>query len=240
MTGIVMTLRFGVELLLLLATDRLCGKEMRLWRGILAAMLGGLHAGICVAAPGTVLGAAGFQAAVITAMAWMAFGIQLRQWLLFGLINMAIAGAGTRSIWGAVGAAGAVLLLCIRDRKGGCVSVELWLNGRSKCFRALQDTGNTLIDPMTGRRVLVAGADIAREMLGLTADELRRPIETMQQRRDASLRLIPYRAVGSGGMLLAVKPEHLRIGRDKREDLVAFAPQELTGNGTYQALAGGI
>ncbi len=72
---------------------------------------------------------------------------------------------------------------------------------------ALRDTGNTLRDPLTGEQVLVAGADVGEKLLGLTAQQLRNPVETVAQSTLRGLRLIPYRGVGQpGGMLLAVRP----------------------------------
>ena len=54
------------------------------------------------------------------------------------------------------------------------------------------------------------------------------------------LRLIPYRAVGRGGMLLALRFEDVVIGQKKGRALVAFDPGGLGTEQMYQALTGGV
>ena len=53
-------------------------------------------------------------------------------------------------------------------------------------------------------------------------------------------RLVPYRAVGkSGGMLLLMRLEEVRLGGRTVSPMVAFAPERIGEQGIYQALAGG-
>ena len=52
-------------------------------------------------------------------------------------------------------------------------------------------------------------------------------------------RLIPYRAVGAGGLLLAVQCDQVTIGGKPAGPLVAFAPDRLSAAGEYEALTGG-
>ena len=90
---------------------------------------------------------------------------------------------------------------------------------------ALRDTGNTLKDPITGQQVLVIGEEAARTLTGLTAAQLRTPLETVAKRQVPGLRLIPYRAVGQpGGMLLAMRFSDVKIGNRKTSALIALAP----------------
>ncbi len=231
---LVMALSFAVHLLLLLGTDRLFSQSMLLMRGLFAAALGSLYTGMCMLPELALLGVMPIRIGVLIGIGCLAYGWSVRELLVFCLLNLAIGGGRIWSILAAI----AVLVLTLKGRRR-CVPVELQLGGQIIRFMALKDTGNTLIDPLSGRRVLVVGADIAREMLGLTPAELENPVETLQNRRDFALRLIPYNAVGStGNLLLAVRPEQLRIGRHRRGDLVAFAPQVF--GTTYKALAGGI
>ena len=104
---------------------------------------------------------------------------------------------------------------------------------------ALRDTGNTLRDPITGGEVLVIGADAAGELTGLTQAQLRNPIDSLGT--IPGLRLIPYHSIGNeGGFLLALKLQNVKIGSWKGSSLVAFAPEGLNLEGTYQALTGGV
>ena len=105
---------------------------------------------------------------------------------------------------------------------------------------ALKDTGNMLHDPLSGEQVLVAGADVAEKLLGLTVNQLLNPIETLALKPIPGLRLIPYHAVGqTGSMLLAVRIQNAQIGRKKANPLVAFAPEVIARGEMYQMLTGG-
>ena len=106
---------------------------------------------------------------------------------------------------------------------------------------ALRDTGNNLRDPITGEQVLVAGADVAMELLGWTRDQIVHPVETMARGTIPGLRLIPYRAVGQSGSLLpALRFHGARVGGSTGDVLVAFAPEELGRGEAYRMLTGGV
>ena len=79
---------------------------------------------------------------------------------------------------------------------------------------------------------------MARELTGLTKQQLRKPVDALGT--IPGLRLIPYRTVDqSGRFLLALQLKHTKIGKRTGSALVAFAPEVLDGNGKYQALIGG-
>ena len=81
-------------------------------------------------------------------------------------------------------------------------------------------------------------ADAAGELTGLTQAQLRNPIDSLGT--IPGLRLIPYHSIGNeGGFLLALKLQNVKIGSWKGSSLVAFAPEGLNSEGTYQALTGG-
>ena len=153
-------------------------------------------------------------------------------------------GLGNRGFFAVPAVAGLVALTCgIGFRNGGQELVEVELRRGEKQVRllALRDTGNTLTDPVTGKSVLVADAQSAETLLGLTRAQLADPVGTLASGILPGLRLIPYRAVGvAGGMLLAIRMEGVRIGNRTGEQLVAFAPEGLGGDGTYRALTGGM
>ena len=152
-------------------------------------------------------------------------------------------GIGKGGIMGIVSAAGVICLLCcigFRGKLGGTsyVPVELNYADRHIVLTALQDTGNTLRDPVTGQQVLVIGADAANKLIGLTKSQLQTPVESVNA--IPGLRLIPYHSVGSNGFLLAMRLSNVKIGSWQGSTLVAFAPEGLSGEGAYQALTGGV
>ena len=134
-----------------------------------------------------------------------------------------------------------VCYACLRnDMKQKYCAVQLTYNGRKFCFTALQDTGNTLHDPVTGKPVLVVGADIAYSMLQLAEKELSDPVGTVTSGVHKGLRLIPYRSVGQpGGFLLSIRLDEIQINHKLADVCVAFAPQIIGRGEAYQALAGG-
>ena len=119
--------------------------------------------------------------------------------------------------------------------------MELTHQGKRLKIAALYDTGNTLRDPISGERVLVAGADIGETLFGLERYQLENPVETMLCPPVKGLRLIPYCTVGnSGGMLLAIRCDHVRIDQWQGSALVAFSPEKIGKGDVYQVLTGGI
>ena len=122
---------------------------------------------------------------------------------------------------------------------GGRSFLPLEISDGEKTIRltALIDSGNTLRDPVSGEEVLVVGPEEAQCLTGLSRKQLSAPMDTLSFRVVPGLRLIPYRAVGGSGMLLAKRFPQVRLGNRTGSALVAFAPHHL-GDGTYQALAG--
>lgn len=247
---LVMLLNFLVDLLLLIGTNCLSGYPVMRWRCTAAAALGGVYGGVCLVPGFVFLGDTLWRLVFLGLMAVIAFGWNrsaLRRGMLFVFLSMALGGIalglGNGGAWSLIGAAACVALMCgigFRGKAGAqrFATVELVLGGKRRRLIALHDTGNTLKDPVTGRQVLVVGEEVAQELLGLTPQQLREPIQTVAQM--PGLRLIPYRAVGQPvGMLLAVKPDEVRMDGNKRDVIVAFAPQKLGFDG-YEALAGGI
>lgn len=240
-----------VDFLLLLAAGRLCGRPTSVKKALLAAAFGGLYAATCMLPGFFFLGNLLWRTVSLAFLSLVAFGVSraaLRSGLVFAFLSFALGGAvmgmGKGGILGIVCAAGVLLVLCrvgFRSPIGSTqyVPVEIINGERRLQLTALQDTGNMLRDPITGRHVLVIGADVATELTGLSAEQLANPVATMGTL--PGLRLIPYRSVGTGSsFLLAMRFSNVKIGNWKGSTLVAFAPDRLTGNGTYQALTGGV
>lgn len=248
---VVIMLNSVVDFLLLIGTDRLCGYTPRLWRTALSAAAGGLYAGACLLPGLSFLGNVLWRAVSLALMACIAFGFTkstLRRGAVFILLSMALCGVAfglsSKGFWAITASAGCVCGLCVIGFRGKLaaqkyVPVELTYCGRRVNLTALQDTGNTLRDPITGGQVLVVGADIAQQLTGLTVQQLKRPVENVGSL--PGLRLIPYKAVGQeSGLLLALKLSQVRIGSWKGSSLVAFAPEGLSAEGAYQGLTGGV
>lgn len=247
---LVILLNFLVDLLLLLGTNRLAGYPAGVGRAALAAGLGGIYGGACLLPGFSFLGSTLWRVVSLGLMGAIAFGTEcgaLRRCVLFVLLSMALGGValglGSGSFLSLVAAAAAVSLLCVLGFQGKAgkrfVPVVLQFGENRIKLTALHDTGNTLRDPVTGESVLVAGAEAARVLLGLSAQALAEPVETVASGAVAGLRLIPYRAVGrEAGMLAALRFPEARIGGKRRSVVVAFAPEGL-GNGC-EALIGGV
>lgn len=247
----VMVLNFLVDFLLLMGAARLCGFPARLGKCALAALVGGVYAGICLLPGCYFLGNMLWRTVSLAAMAIIAFGCTysaIRRGLVFAFLSYALGGLvmdiGKGGFAGILIAAGALFVLCavgFRSRPGGNAYLPVELSYGEKRLRltALRDTGNTLIDPVTGGQVLVVDASVAEKLTGLTPAQLRCPVEAMGT--IPGLRLIPFHSVGkNGGFLLALKLKNVKIGTWQGSTLVAFAPEVFGKEGAYQALTGGV
>lgn len=250
---LVILLNFLVDFFLLLGTNRLSGYPPGGGRAAAAAGLGGLYGGACLLPGFRFLGNTLWRCVSLAMMAGVAFGWNksaFRRGVLFCLLSMALGGValcmGGGGIPALAGASAGVCALCFLGFRGTAgsrnyVPVSLTYRGKHVQLIALQDTGNTLRDPVTGQPVLIIGADAAKRLTGLTAEQLRDPVQTLSQGILPGLRLIPYRSVGNPqGLLLCLRIENTRLGNRCGSMLVAFGPEELGSGGEYQALAGGM
>lgn len=249
---LVMLLNFLVDFLLVIGTNRLCGYPIKLGRSALCAGIGAVYAGACVLPGFRFLSSTLWRLMSLGIMSIAAFGWNsgtVRRSVLFVLLSTALGGIalglGNGGFGALLASAAAVCMMCIVGFQGNAggrkfATVQLTYGAYTRELTALQDTGNTLTDPITGQPVLVVGADIAKQLLGLTQAQLCEPISTIEKGSIPGLRLIPYRAVGQpNGMLLAIKMDRVTINGQSAGNLVAFAPQIL-GTGEYQALTGGV
>lgn len=245
-------LNFLVDFFLLLGTNRLCGYPPGWGKCAAAAALGGVYAGACFMPRLRFLGNPLWRFVCLGMMAWIAFGATksaLRRGMVFVLLSMSLGGfalcMGKGSVWTVLSAALMIFVMCavgFKEKLGvrSFIPVELSYGGKRMKLTALHDTGNMLRDPVTGRGVLVVGADVATQLTGLSQHQLRSPVEVFSQAPLPGLRLIPYHALGNpGGLLLALRMQDVKIGKWRGSSLVAFAPEGLCREGTYQALTGG-
>lgn len=249
---IVILLNFLVDFLLLLGTNRLSGFPPSAGRSALAALLGAIHSGACLLPGFRFLGNFLWRLVSLCLMAGIAFGWNnsaLKRCGVFVLLTMALGGIALQFARGnfisVLLAAGLLALLChlsFDATVGGreYIPVKITSGERSVSLIALQDSGNTLRDPITGEQVLVISADAARILTQLTPGQLRTPLETLAKYPAAGYRLIPYCAVGGSGMLLAKRFHNVTIGSRKQSAVVAFATEGFGKETMYQALTGGM
>ena len=250
---LVVILNFLVDFLLLLGTNRLSGFPVETKRLLPAAALGAIYSGACLMPGFRFLGNVLWRLVSLAGIAVIAFGWNrsaLKRCGIFVILTMALGGIaisiGKANFPALVLAAGGTWLLC-RMAFGGSVGgreyvpITLTYGDHSESLIALRDSGNTLRDPITGEQVLVIAGDVATRLTGLTESQLRTPLETLALRPVPGLRLIPFHAVGqSGGMLLAMRFENVKIGPRMQSAVVAFASEGLGRGEVYQALTGGI
>lgn len=245
-------LNFIVDFLLLLGTNRLAGFPPGVGRAALAAGIGAMYSAACLLPGFRFLGNILWRMVFLGVMGMVAFGMDksaLRRSILFVMLSMALGGIalgmGKPGFWSLAASAAALCLLCIagfQGTAGGRSFIPVELRNGQVCVHlvGLQDTGNTLRDPVSGQQVLVTGAEVARELTGLTREQLRDPVRTLTDSPLPGLRLIPYRAVGQErSMLLAMRLPYVKVGSWQGSSLVAFAPEGLGRDGTYQVLTGG-
>ncbi len=126
--------------------------------------------------------------------------------------------------------------------------ITLRLGARKVDLTALLDSGNTLLDPVSGRQVLVAEGARLKELFppGWQVDKraMEAPILAIERLTHTAgpsvFRLLPYRAVGVDcGMLLALRVDLMEMGGETyRGQLVALSPTPLSDGGGYSALVG--
>ena len=249
---LVILLNFLVDGLLLMGANRLVGYPIGWKRAVWAAAFGGIYAGVCMLPDCRFLGNLLWRLVSLAAMSCIAYGWHpsaLRRGAVFVLLSMALGGIalglGRGGFLPLFLAAGGIALLCsvgIRAPIGAVKyqPVELLWKGQRTKLTALVDTGNTLRDPITGNGVLVAGMNVGLR-LGISREIINDPISGLTAANIPGARLIPYRAVGKpGGMLLMLRLDEVRMGGRVISPMVAFAPEEIGRDGSYQALTGGV
>lgn len=254
-------LNFLTDYLLLWGTGALTGRRRGSLRLCLGAVLGGLYGALCLAPGFRFLGGLGWRVLFLGLMLALAFGLGrqlIRQGILFLTLTLALGGGGyllrqggSLSFLSLGAGAGALALGCRILGRTGTGTVErvdltLSLGGRQVRVTALRDTGNGLKDPLTGQAVTVIGPGAAKKLLpGLDRAALADPASAMEnllrQAPGLRLRLIPYGTVGrEGGLLLGLRCDRVTAGKERLGKLIAISPTELSENGSYEALTGGI
>ena len=246
---VLVLLNFLVDLLLLIATNRLSGYPAGVKRAVPAAVLGGVYGGVCVLPGLELLAGTVCRVLMLAIMGVIAFGLRReagRRCVLFVLLSMALGGVavGLQSgFWSLILCAGGVCVMCVLGFRGRIgqqyVPVKVKTAQGTVEFTALRDTGNTLTDPLTGQQILVVSPRIGTALTGLTRQQIERPADALTQ--VPGLRLIPFHAVGkAGGVLAAKRYENVAIGSWQGSCLIAIAPNDIGQGKPYEALTGGV
>ena len=245
----VFTLSFFVHFLLLFGINQLFEGGVSWLKQIIAAVLSGIYSSICIRPQFYALGNPVLRIMCLVVVGVLGFGCtcsSIRKIAVFTslcLIMDIVSRSNERSEWSMLIAAVLGMVICALGNNHGFISrnyipVELSYGNTHLTLTALQDTGNHLRDPLTGKPVLVVDAVAAQKLTGLTQQQLRSPVETLGA--IPGLRLIPYKVIGGSGFLLALSIPKVRIGIWQGRHVVAFAPDIFQGTQRYQALTGGI
>ena len=249
---IAILLNLVVDWLLLMGANRLMGYPFGIKRTLLAAGFGSIYAGMCLLPGFHFLGNLLWRTISLGIMGMIAYGYHrsaLRRGGIFALLSMALGGLvmglGNNDLLTLVYAGMFILILCficVRSPLGieKFMPVELSWGGHRLKLTALVDTGDLLSDPITGNAVTVVGEEVGRQ-LGISREMIHDPIANLTKSGIPGARLIPYHSVGkTGGMLLLLRLEEVKLNGRVISPMVAFAPEELGRTEGYQALAGGI
>jgi stage II sporulation protein GA (sporulation sigma-E factor processing peptidase) len=245
-----MLLNFTVDLLLLLAANYLCGYSGQIKRILLAALLGGVYGGICVL-PGLFwFRKVIFRMLCLMVMAGIAFGFHryaVHRGVIFVFLTMALGGisvlVGQYSFWVIILCSLGVIFLCVfglrRQIGVEYIPIKIAIECGDLRFFALRDTGNTLVDPVSGQKALVVSSEIGAKLFGLLPAEFQEPVSAVG--KIPGSRLIPFHSVGKeGGLMLAKRCDNITIGKWSGSCLVAVSPNQLGMGEPYDALLGGV
>lgn len=257
------------DYLLLLSCARLRGRALRRTRFAAAAALGGVYAVFAAIPPLSFLVSLAVKALVSLLMAWIAFGTPpelWRGWGCFLALSSAFAGAvygisllSGAEVRGVLSGASLKTLtlsfgLCyaavrlffgrfLKRRERCVVEAKIELCGKTVSLQALRDTGNSLFDPLSGSRILLAEPG---SLASLFTPPLVLPLpddpaacfrvlssHPVLSRR---LRLVGFSAVGTKrGLLVCFRPDAVTVEGIAEQYLVALSPTPL-GGGEYSAL----
>lgn len=114
-------------------------------------------------------------------------------------------------------------------------------DGRTRALRVLHDTGNELIEPVSGRPVLVLERAAAQELLGVPSGASADAASLLASLPPETARrcgLLPFSAVGTEqGLLLYFRPDAVQHASGVLDCVCAVGPANL-GRGAYEGLIG--
>lgn len=117
--------------------------------------------------------------------------------------------------------------------------VQLCHNGTAVSFSALLDTGNELVDPVSGDPVLIADAETLSPLFSGELPPMSDPLSALEQLSAHGLRcrLIPCSSVAAErSLLLCFRPDSVRVDGRSRTLLIGISPHRLSPDGQFQAI----
>jgi stage II sporulation protein GA (sporulation sigma-E factor processing peptidase) len=257
-------------------TSAISGCGLKVFRTVLAASLGALYAVFAVALPGIVMMTSLItKISISVIMVLIAFRIRnlsefLKRWGMLLLSAFLLAGctyALSNIFEGVLKAflfsSGLCIVLVMPIgrilsgkvlREGSVVPVHIRLGDRSVRFNALVDTGNSLIDPITGYPVMVVEAESIKSILppefykSVVSNNMGAYIQTSQRADDniwlKRVHLIPFKSIGrENGMLTGFRPDNIRVCqngafKEINDVIVGICSIKLSNNAKYSALLG--
>ncbi len=257
-------LNLVIDYFLLLATAKICGLPFTRGRFALAAALGAGWSCLSLVPACAFLGAAPMRAVLALAMSLAAFGAERRLFRCFfaflgvsALFGGAVYAAGLHRGIGQTGGAltrvdmrvlalsfavcWALVSLVFRrsaaNARDVVRNVTVERGGATVRLRALEDTGNGLYDPITGRAAFVAEADAVAPLFPADAAAWLRAPPADACPHIPGTRLIPCAGVCGEGLLLAFRPDRVTVDGVPRSDLLAaVSPRPLGGDGRFEAI----
>lgn len=146
-----------------------------------------------------------------------------------GFFLLAALGGAATLLWGR---------LCQRRAKGRRAELTLTMEGKSRSFRCLVDTGNLLRDPVSGRPVALIDKGAARALLpeavlAVVGERDARGLTELPRDLVRRTRLIPAGTATGEGMLVGVLPDRavLDTGKGGTEVALLIAPVALCASG---------
>ena len=262
-------LNFIIDYIIVLAAGKICALPLRRRRMAAAAAAGGLYAVLAVMFP-SVLALPVVKLCVGAVIPLAAFG-QGRHYPRAAISFFAVSAGFAGAVYAISGLGGAPLgmgayipinmrmlfvsfALCYatinlafrcvgRQRRGALHRVELSLGGKSAALTALEDTGNELIDPVSGEAVIVVWMDAIKSLLPpdsekkLSADPIKAYEELAQTASlTGKLRLVPYSCVSGCAVMMCIRPDSLSVDGKTSHALVGLSRTRLSGSGKYNAL----
>ncbi|NLW03328.1 MAG: sigma-E processing peptidase SpoIIGA [Clostridiaceae bacterium] len=137
-------------------------------------------------------------------------------------------------------------------REGNIVLVNVILGKRSARFNALIDTGNSLVDPLTGYPVIIVEAESVKNIVPpdiyefflsnrVPGGKMETDINPLWKSR---MHLIPFKSIGrENGILAGFRPDTIRVlhgnsFKEIKNAIIGICGIKLSSNSRYTALLG--
>ena len=130
---------------------------------------------------------------------------------------------------------GYIYIQKLKLTKKAIYTIEIFSDNESILFSALVDTGNNLTDPLNKWPVIIAEEEVMNDLV---------TIERIIEEKQDKLRMIPYKTVGSQGVLTGFIPDKIIITKDNNEKkeikevVIGLCQFNLSKIGAYQGLIG--